>query len=171
MQTTSADSKWRHTNLNPSATVMRGLIKVHKENTPIRPIINFRSAPSYNLVKMFTNTLKTYIPLPYTYDVPNSVQAMKDLADIPCVPGLKIASLDISNMYTNFPIKDLLDIKEDVCKNHNLEPTLIKETLKITRLITTQNYFKFQDKTYLQKNGLAMGAPQLLSYQRFTCIT
>ena len=26
-------------------------------------------------------------------------------------------------------------------------------------MIVTQNYFKFQDKTYLQKNGLAMGAP------------
>jgi hypothetical protein len=26
-------------------------------------------------------------------------------------------------------------------------------------LIVTRNYFKFQDKTYLQKNGLAIGAP------------
>jgi hypothetical protein len=35
---------------------------------------------------------------------------MKDLADIPCVPGLKVASLNISNMHINIPIKDLLDI-------------------------------------------------------------
>jgi hypothetical protein len=45
-----------------------------------------------------------------------------------------------------------------MCKNYNLEPTVIQEILKFTRLITTQNYFKFQDKTYLQKNGLATGA-------------
>jgi len=146
-------------NKNPSIPVLRGLIKVHKEETPIHPAVIFRNAPSYSLAKMFADTLKTYIPFPYTYNVPSSVQLMKDLADIPCVPGLKTASLNISNMYTNTPKKYLLDITEDMCKNHNLEPTLIQEILKITRLITPQNYLKFQDKTYLQKNGLAMGAP------------
>jgi hypothetical protein len=143
----------------PRPPVLRGLIKVHREDTTIRQIVSLRNAPSYNLAKMFTNTLKTNIPLPYTYNVLNSIQVMKDLADISCVPGLKIASLNISNMHTNIPIKDLLDIIDVMCKNHNLESTLIQEILKITRLITTQNYFKFRDKMYLQKNGLAMGAP------------
>jgi len=96
---------------------------------------------------------------------------MKDLADIPCAPGLKIASFNISNMHTNIPIKDLLDIIDVMCKHHNLESTLIQVILKITRLITTQNYFKFRDKTYLQKNGLAMGAPTFPFYRRFTCST
>jgi hypothetical protein len=64
---------------------------------------------------------------------------MRELADIPCVPGLKIALLDVSNMYTNITMKDLLDIVEAMCKNHNLEPPLTQEMLKITRLITAQN--------------------------------
>jgi len=34
-----------------------------------------------------------------------------------------------------------------------------QEILRLTRLIVTQNYLKFQNKAYLQKNGLAMGAP------------
>jgi hypothetical protein len=84
---------------------------------------------------------------------------MKDLTEIPCVQGLKIASLDVSNMYNNIPVKELLAIIEVMCKNHNLKSTLVQEILKITRLITTQNYFKFRDKTYLQKKGLAMGTP------------
>jgi hypothetical protein len=62
---------------------------VHKEDTHIHPIINFRNALSYNIAKMFTNTIQTYIPLPYVYNVPNSIQLMKELDDIPCVPGLK----------------------------------------------------------------------------------
>jgi hypothetical protein len=73
-QIISTDSKWRYINLKQGTPVLRGLIKVHKEDTPIRQIVNFRNAPSYNLAKMFTNTLKTYIPLPYTYNVLNSIQ-------------------------------------------------------------------------------------------------
>ena len=33
------------------------------------------------------------------------------------------------------------------------------KTFQVTNLITAQNYFKFQDKTFLQTDGLAMGAP------------
>jgi uncharacterized SAM-binding protein YcdF (DUF218 family) len=33
------------------------------------------------------------------------------------------------------------------------------EIIRIVRLIVSHNYFKFREKTYLQKNGLAMGAP------------
>ena len=72
---------------------------------------------------------------------------MKGLADIPYVPGLRLALLDISNMYTNIPINELLVIMEDTCISNGLEPTLRQEILCITRLIITQNYFKFQDKT------------------------
>jgi hypothetical protein len=158
-QIIDTDSKWRYINLNPGTLVLKGLIKVHKENTLIRPIVNFRNAPTYNLAKMFTNVLEKYIPLPFIYNVQNSVQLMKDLANIPYVPGLRLASLDISNMYTNIPINELLDIMEDTCINNGLEPTLRQEILRITRLIVTQNYLNFQDKTYIKKNGLAMGAP------------
>jgi hypothetical protein len=39
------DERWKYVNLNPTVLTMRGLIKLHKENTPIRPVINWRNAP------------------------------------------------------------------------------------------------------------------------------
>jgi len=57
-QLVETHSKWKHINLNPDAPVLRGLIKVHKEDTPIRPVVNYKSAPSYNLVKWFAKVLK-----------------------------------------------------------------------------------------------------------------
>jgi hypothetical protein len=69
------------------------------------------------------------------------------------------ASLDISNMYTNIPTKELISIIKSVCKNHTIEDTITREITTITNLIITQNYFSFKDKTYVQNNGLAMGAP------------
>jgi len=97
-------------NLNPEPPSLRGLIKVHKTNTPIRPTVNFKNAPSYKLSKMFTDMLKSYIPLPNVYNVHNSIQLMRDLSEIPLVSSLKIASLDISDMYTNIPTKDVINI-------------------------------------------------------------
>jgi len=46
-----------------------------------------------------------------------------------------------------------------MCDKHNIEDTLKLELTNISKLIIAQNYFTFRDKTYLQKNGLAMGAP------------
>jgi hypothetical protein len=48
------DQKWRHVNLNPSTPTIRGLIKIHKEEAPIRPIINWKNAPGYKIAKELT---------------------------------------------------------------------------------------------------------------------
>jgi hypothetical protein len=39
--------KWKYINLNPSTPTIRGLLKIHKNNSPIRPVINWRNAPVY----------------------------------------------------------------------------------------------------------------------------
>jgi len=62
-------------------------------------------------------------------------------------------------MYTNVPTKDLLIIIENTCKYNGLESAVQQEILRLTRLIITQNYFRFKNRIYIQKSGLAMGAP------------
>jgi len=107
---------------------------VHKEDAPICPVVNYKSAPTYNLAKWFAKVLKEYIAFPNIYNVPNLVHLMKELADIPYVPDLRLASLGISNMFSNIPIKEILDIIEITCRNNTLEPTVIQEILQITNL-------------------------------------
>jgi hypothetical protein len=46
-----------------------------------------------------------------------------------------------------------------MCDKQNIEHTLKREITSIVKLIIAQNYFKFGEKTYLRKIGLAMGAP------------
>jgi hypothetical protein len=65
-------------------------------------------------------------------------------------------------MYINIPFKHIIRHYRDYMLNNGIESTLRQEILRITRLIITQKYFHFQDKTYRQKKGLAMGAPQFL---------
>ena len=49
-------------NISPTAPTMKGLIKVHKEGA-IRPVVNWRNAPGYKLVKMLVKVLSSHIPL------------------------------------------------------------------------------------------------------------
>jgi len=41
--------RWKYVNYNPIAPTMRGQVKLHKEDTPIRTIINWRNTPGYKL--------------------------------------------------------------------------------------------------------------------------
>jgi len=84
---------------------------------------------------------------------------MNNNSQIPFAPELQLASLDISNMYTNILTKDLISIINSLCKSHNVEDTVTRDIIAITNLIIMQNHFSFQDKTYVQNNGPAMGAP------------
>jgi hypothetical protein len=63
------DERRKYINLNPSAPAIRGLLKVHKQNMPIRPVVNWQNAPAYNLTKWFSKLLPIYIPLPYTFNI------------------------------------------------------------------------------------------------------
>jgi hypothetical protein len=56
------DQKWRYVNLNPTPPTIRGLIKLHKQGHPIRPIVNWTNAPAYKTAKLLTQKLATYSP-------------------------------------------------------------------------------------------------------------
>jgi L-arabinose isomerase len=54
-----------------TAPTIRGLVKIHKEGAPVRPVINWKNAPAYKLTKILSKELQAYIALPYTFDVKN----------------------------------------------------------------------------------------------------
>ena len=137
----------RFLNLEPPS--LRGLIKVHKINTPIRPVVNFKNAPSYKLAKRFTY-IKIIHPTSKRLHCPK-FDPTNERSEIPFVPSLKITSLDISDMYTNIPTEDVINIISNLCVTHNFDKALTKDILTITRLIITQNYFCFKGRTYVQR--------------------
>jgi hypothetical protein len=61
-----SDSTWKHINLNPTAPTIKGLIKLHTPEHPIRPVVNWKGAPAYKLAQTFTQKIKQFAPLPYT---------------------------------------------------------------------------------------------------------
>ena len=88
------NAKWRHVNMNPTSPHIRGLIKVHKPDSPIRPIVNWTNAPAYKLAKQLVQFLNTHLPLPYAYNIKNTIHLINDLGEIPWNNNLCMASFD-----------------------------------------------------------------------------
>jgi hypothetical protein len=99
--------RWKFINLNPTPPRIQGVIKVHKIDAPIRPVINWQNAPTYRLSQHFSTIINTHIPLPYTFNVKNSVHLMEDLLQIPYNEHLRFAPFDISDMYSNIPTEKI----------------------------------------------------------------
>ena len=56
------------TNIKPAAPKLNIYIKTHKDNDPIRPIINNTQTPSYKTAKHLNKKLRNLVCLPYTYN-------------------------------------------------------------------------------------------------------
>ena len=52
------------TNIKPCAPKLNALIKTHKENMPIRPVVNNTQAPSHKIAKLLNTKLKNMEILP-----------------------------------------------------------------------------------------------------------
>lgn len=147
-------------NMNPNAPYLKAYPKIHKDNMPIRPIINYRDAPAYKISKF----MNTYINNNYIYtnnrSIKNSTDFAKHIHNINIKSNYEMISLDIVNMYANIPIDETITLIENNFTNNNVtNKHTINEAIILLRMIMKQNYFNFNNKTYIQNEGLPMGSP------------
>ena len=122
-------------------------------------MVNWNNAPAYRVAQKLVKVLSSHTPIPFTYNVKNTVELMDDLLKIPQGDLMKFASFDISSMYSNIPTNEMINILNDVCIKENMDDITRNEIVKITQTVVNQNYFLFQDNIYLQNDGLAIGSP------------
>ena len=68
--------------IKPTAPKFNIYIKTHKENQPIKPVINNTQAPSYKIAKHLNKKLSHLICLPHTYNTKNSQEVAEQLKNI-----------------------------------------------------------------------------------------
>lgn len=61
--------KSRLKTINPSAPILRGQPKIHKNNVPVRPVVNYQNAPAYKISKYLNNQIKECLPDEINYSV------------------------------------------------------------------------------------------------------
>jgi len=146
-------------NIN-NCTIARinGLPKIHKKNTPIRPIINAINSPTEKIAE-FINPSLNFLNNNNPYDIKNSSELIEKLKNISLNKDDRLISLDIISLFTNIPLNELYRL---ILKKWSLiEPyTNIKcknTYLNIIKFICSNNYFTFNNILYRQVNGVPMG--------------
>ena len=138
--------------------LLYGLAKVHKQNTPMRPILSAVGTFNYELAKHLVPILT---PLTFNeYTVSDSFSFAKEIVNMH-FPGAYISSFDAVSLYTNIPLDEGIDI----CTRDTLgvkfkglyyDQSSLKSMLNMA---TKENVFLFNKNLYKQKDGVAMGSP------------
>lgn len=142
--------------IDPKAPTLRGLPKVHKDNTPIRPLVNFTSAPSYKLAKKLDKILRENIVLNNNHSIHNNIELTDIIRQTSLPKQFTMASFDVVNLFTNVPVKETLTLVENNLKEQSqLSPQAISETMELLNTVLDQNYFRFKSPLPLTASSLA----------------
>ncbi|XP_069992340.1 uncharacterized protein [Penaeus vannamei] len=139
--------------------MLYGLPKIHKPDVPIRPILSALKTFNYSLAKFLVPILKPITTSEYS--VHNSFDFAKQMSKISLENHVIMASFDIQSLFTNIPLKEIMDICtnrlfENTDNVHNLTRDQFKKLLKLS---TEDSIFVFNNQLYSQIDGVAMGSP------------
>ena len=141
-----------------------GLPKIHKADNPLRPVVAAFDSPLSGisiLLERILNQLLRFVPA----HIGNTLAATKSLNN--AFPGLKvpadtiIVTMDVVALYPSIPIRDGIVAVMEKIKKHQADIDLVGLTLneieQLLDFILHNNYFKFDNIVYRQREGVAMG--------------
>ncbi len=138
------------------------LPKMHKSTISGRPIVNCINTSTYHTSKYLHNLFHPIVLQLPTITL-SSTDTLIKLSYIKSLPSSAvILCADIKNLYPSIKTKDGINRISKVLRRFN-SPDL-KLTLALLEFVLSNNYLSFHNKTYLQKDGTAMGTPLAPSY-------
>ena len=145
--------------IKPITSKLNAVIKTHKEDKTIRPVINNIQAASYKLAKHLNKKLNQWISLPYTYATKNSKEVAQELSNIQINDQHKITTLEVQSLYVNIPTQNIINITKFWLSKNNNQTIVILQTLILSKVILIQNYFQYNDKYFKPTKGIVVGSP------------
>ena len=139
-----------------------GLPKIHKPDTPLRPIVSSCGSVTYGVAKELAKILK-----PLVGQSPHHINSTQDFVEqakhFKLESGECFSSYDVSALFTSVPIDPALNIIKDLLvKDNTLKERTVMDVEDIILLLEfclKNTYFSFQDQFYEQVEGAAMGSP------------
>ncbi|XP_072429795.1 uncharacterized protein [Chiloscyllium punctatum] len=137
------------------------LPKIHKANTPGRPIVSGNGIQCENL-----SGYEEGILTPIVQGIPSFCRDIMDFLQKlsthrPVEPGTFLVTMDVSALYTSIPHNDgIAATASELNMNNCQSPNTI---LQLIRFILDHNVFTFDNQFFIQAYGTAMGtkfAPQ-----------
>ena len=94
----------------------------------------------------------------FYFDIRGGESFLKTLL-IEIYAGYALASLDITNLYSNIPVLETKSVLKNTLEYHQTDPKTQKELIMWYDVITRQNYYIHNRDIISQHDGLAMGVP------------
>ena len=142
---------------------MYGSPKVHKDGTPLRPIVDFTGSIGYNVEKSLADILAPIVGQS-EHHVLNSKSLSDQLKDITVEEDEILNSHDGVTVFTNTPIdltlqiiRDRLELDQDLKNRTLLSIGDIIELIEFS--LARVAYFSYNSAIYRQKFGMTMGSP------------
>jgi len=110
-------------------------IKTHKDNKPIRPVINNTQAPSYKTAKHLNNNLHNLLCLPHTYNMKNSQEIAEELKRMQINEQMRTITFDIKDLHVNLPIQGIIRAAKLWLNKNINDKEPIKQTLHMLQTI------------------------------------
>ena len=108
-----------------------GLPKIHKPDTPLRPIVSSCGSVTYGVAKELAKILKSLVG-----KSPHHINSTQDFVEqvkhITLAPGECFSSYDVSALFTLVPVDPALNIIKDLLeKDHTLKERTVMEVSDI----------------------------------------
>ena len=143
---------------NGRALVLHGLPKLHKENTPLRPIVSFTGSATYNLSKDLARILSE-LTGKSDHHVRYSKDFAKFITSITINDDEQMLSFEVVSLFTKIPIGLAVEIaKSRLEALDNLEEITswsVTDICKGLQICLNATNLTFQGKIF----GTAMGSP------------
>ena len=141
---------------HPRTSNLYLLPKIHKANNPGRPIINSIGSLTETLSAFIDEILRKYSKLAKSF-VKDTSHFLHLTKDIKVEESELLVAVDVMALYTNIPHKDGIDRVTAFIRKNGASEQEIELCEIFLRHILQKNYFEFNNKTYLQISGTAMG--------------
>ena len=134
-----------------------GMIKLHKNEKPMRPIATFYNTPTNRLSKIMATILTSDL-FPLKHTIKNTKELIDGLQHVTS-DGTRLVSFDIVNLYANTPVEYTLNTISEKLTSSDYTDEKCQDILDILRHILDNNFCTFDDKIYKLNKGIPMGSP------------
>ena len=112
---------------------------VHKDNVPIRPVVSFIDAPTYNLCIFLDSWFTSFTNFRPKFSIKNTFELVDRIKDFPPPPGSLLVSFDVVNLYTNVPLQPSFDYIYHILSDLSIPPSIIQGFLTLLRTCLMTN--------------------------------
>ena len=132
-----------------------GWAKVHKVNSPLRPVLSLPGSAYDRLNKWLT---KFFDKVPGA-NIETSTEGMRQRLEQIALESDETISMDVKSLYTNVPVHEAIELACEALYASSNPPELQQPTFKkLMELAVTNVWFMSGSDCYIQRDGVAMGA-------------